>query len=154
MRWYALERDPEHVQVNSLMNRLLAAVVIVIFWNSISQFLDAPEEFFAVDTLQAFIVPMYFTIGSIPFFYALHCYSHIEGARIQIDQKAFQSEELKRYAMKRIILILLARPWLLRRATRQFHSMPARKKGDVDDIIQDILQYERERENPPEVQKL
>lgn len=111
------ERDPEHAQVNSLMNWLLAAVAVAIFWNSISQILDAPEQFFAADTLQAFMLPIYFTIGSIPFFYALHCYSHIEGARIQIDQKTFQSEELKRYAKKRFILVFLARPWLLRVAS-------------------------------------
>jgi hypothetical protein len=145
------KRDPEHAQVNSLMNWLLAVVAVAIFWNSISQILASPEEFFVADTLRAFILPMYFTIGSIPFFYALQCYSHIEGARIQIDQKTFQSEELKRYAKKRFILIFLVRPWLLRRATRQFHIMPAREKSDVDEIIRGILQYEREEENPPEV---
>lgn len=145
------ERDPEHVQVNTLMNWVLAAVAVAIFWNSISQILDAPEEFFVADTFHAFILPIYFTIGSIPFFYALHCYSHIGKARRLIDQKLFQSEQLKRYAKKRFILVFLARPWLLRRATWQFHSMPARENSDVDDIIRDILQYEREEENPPEV---
>lgn len=112
------ERDPEHAQVNTVMNWLLAAIAVAIFWNSISQILDTPEYFFTADTLHAFILPIYFTIGSIPFFYALHCYSHIEGARIQIDQKTFQSEELKRYVQKRFILVFLARPSLLRRATR------------------------------------
>lgn len=145
------ERDPEHVQVNTLMNWVLIAVAVAIFWNSISQILDTPEEFFVAATFHAFILPIYFTICSIPFFYALHCYSHIEKARRLIDQKLFQSEQLKRYAKKRFILVFLARPWLLRRATRQFHSMPARENRDVDDIIRDILQYEREEENPPEV---
>ena len=31
--------------------------------------------------------------------------------------------------------------------------MPAREKTDVDVIIRDILQYEREEENPPEVEE-
>ncbi len=145
------ERDLEHVQVHSLMNWLLAVVAVAIFWNSIAQILDAPNEFFAADTFQAFILPIYFTIGSIPFFYALHCYSYIENAWIQIDQKRFQSEELKHYAKKRFISIFLARPWLLRRATKQFQSMPARKMSDVDDIIRDTLKYEREEQYPPEV---
>jgi len=147
------ERDPEHAQVNSLINWVLAAVAVAIFGNSISRILDAPEEFFVSETLHTFILPIYFTIGSLPFFYALHCYSHIERTRIQIDLKTFQSEELKRYAKKRFILVFLARPWLLRRATRQFHIMPAREKTDVDVIIRDILQYEREEENPPEVEE-
>jgi hypothetical protein len=145
------ERDPEHAPVNTLMNWLLAAVVIAIFWNSISQILDAPKEFFTTRTLQAFILPIYFTIGSIPFFYAIHCYSHIGVVRRQIDQKTFQSDELKRYAKKRFILTFLARPWLLQRAKRQLHIRHSKEKSDVDEIIDDILQYEREEENPPEV---
>lgn len=145
------KRDPEHARVNTLMNWLLVAVVGAIFWNSISQILETPDDFFVADTLRAFILPIYFTIGSIPFFYAIHCYAHIETARILIDHKTFQSEELKRYAKKRFILTFLLRPWLLRRATRQFHIMPATEKSDVDDIIQDILQYEREKVNLPAV---
>ena len=147
------ERDPEHASVNSLMNWLLAIVVVIIFWNSVSQIWNEPEKFFTTDTFRAFVLPIYLTIGSIPFFYVLHCYSHIQGARIQIDQKTFQSEELKRYAKKRFFLTFMARPWLLRRATRQFHIMPARENDDVDVIIRDILQYERDEESPPEVSK-
>lgn len=139
------DRDPEHARVKTLMNWLLVAVVGTIFWNSISQVLETPNDFFVADTLRAFILPIYFTLGSIPFFYAVHCYVHIEIARIQINHKTFQSEELKRYAKKRFISTFLVRPWLLRRATRQFHIMPAKESSDVEEIIQDILQYEREK---------
>lgn len=145
------ERDPEHASVNSLMNWLLAIVAIIILWNSVSQISSKPETFFTTDTFRAFFLPIYLTIGSIPFFYVLHCCSHIEGARIQIDQKTFQSDELKKYAKKRFFLTFMARPWLLRRATRQFHNMPAKETNDVDAIVKEILQYERDEESPPAV---
>lgn len=148
------ERDPEHAAVNKLLTWVLAIAALTILWNSVSQIWAVPETFFTIETARSFNLPIYLTIFSIPFFYALHCYSHIEGARIQIDLKTFQSDELKAYAKKRFILTFMARPWLLRRATRQFHIMPARIAADVDKIIQDILHYERQEENPPEVDDL
>lgn len=144
----------EHAAVNKLLTWVLAIAALTILWNSVSQIWAVPETFFTIETARSFILPIYLTIFSIPFFYALHCYSHIEGARIQIDLKTFQSDELKAYAKKRFILTFMARPWLLRRATRQFHIMPARIAADVDKIIQDILHYERQEENPPEVDDL
>lgn len=145
------ERDPERAPVNAVVTWVLAAIAIAIFWNSISQILDAPKEFFSADTLRTFMLPIYLTIGSIPFFYALHCYSHIEKASIWINQKNFQTQALKRYAKKRFILVFLLRPWLLRRATQHFHRMPAREHKDVDAIIRNILQHERDKEAPPMV---
>ncbi len=145
------ERDPEHSAVNNLLTGLLAAVALIVFWNSLSQIWAVPGDFFTTETFQAFCLPIYLTIGSIPFFYFLHCYSHIEGARIQIDQKAFQSDDLKAYAKKRFFLTFGLRPWLLRRATRQFHIKPAKVNDDVDAIIREILQHERDVEEPPDV---
>ncbi|WP_171168114.1 hypothetical protein [Ruegeria sp. HKCCA0370] len=145
------ERDPEHSAVNNLMTWLLAVFAIVVFWNSISQIWAEPKDFFTTTTFRTFCLPIYLTIGSIPFFYLIHCYSHIESARIQIDQKTFQSSDLKAYAKKRFFLTFLLRPWLLRRATRQFHIKPAKEKNDVDAIIREILQHERDTENPPDV---
>lgn len=84
-------------------------------------------------------------------FYVWFCYSHIEPATIQIDMKTFQSGDLKRYAKRRFFLTFMARPWLLRRAVRQFHNLPAETNEDVDKIVREILTYERQVENPSEV---
>ncbi|WP_158963690.1 hypothetical protein [Chachezhania sediminis] len=148
------ERDPEHAAVKKLLTWVLVIAALTVLWHPVSQIWAEPETFFTIETARNFILPIYLTVFSIPFFYALHCYSHIKGARIQIDQKTFHSDELKAYARKRFILTFLARPWLLRRAIRQFHIMPARVAADVDKIILDILHYERQEENPPEVDDL
>ncbi|MCF6304361.1 MAG: hypothetical protein L3J33_03200 [Rhodobacteraceae bacterium] len=145
------ERDASHSSVNSLMNRLLFVIVAFVLWSSISQIWVEPERFFTSRTFRALILPIYLILGSIPLFYILFCYSRIQAAKRQIDLKTFHSEELKRYAKRRFILTFMLRPWLLRRATRQFCILPAKENKDVDAIISDILQYVREEENPPKV---
>ncbi|MDD9728471.1 hypothetical protein PVW46_00970 [Mameliella sp. AT18] len=145
------ERDLEHATVNKLLTWVLAIAALTILWHSVSQIWAEPETFFTIETARCFILPIYLTIFFIPFIYALHFFSHIEGALIHIDRKNFQSDELKPNAKKCFILTFMTRPWLLRRATRKFHIMPARVAADIDRIIHDILQYERQEESPPEV---
>lgn len=142
---------PEYNKAKGLLELILALFAIVLVWNSVSTIWSQPERFFTTDTGRNFVLPILLTIGSIPVLYLLFCYSHIEHARIQIDQKTFQTDEVKQYAQKRFFLIFPLRPWLLRRATRQFHILPAKTNADVDHIISTILDYERHEEEPPTV---
>jgi hypothetical protein len=142
---------PEYAKAKVLLELILATFATVLVWNSVSLILSQPDQFFTTDTGRNFVLPILLTVGSIPIFYLLFCYSHVEQARIQIDQKTFQSDELKKYARKRFFLIFPLRPWLLRRATRQFHTLPANTNADVDEIITSILNYERDDEDPPNV---
>ncbi|WP_342076872.1 hypothetical protein [Yoonia sp. SS1-5] len=143
------DTKPEYSKANTLLEFVFAAIAIVLVWNSVSSIWSQPDQFFTTDTGRNFVLPILLTVGSIPVFYLLFCYSHIEQARIQVDQKTFQSDDLKEYARKRFFLIFPLRPWLLRRATRQFHVLPARTNEDVDQIISDILNYEQDEEAPP-----
>ncbi len=145
------EAKLKHAQVKTLLEFILGATVLVFLWHSISIIWNQPEQFFTTDTGRNFIFPILMTIGCIPVFYILYCYSHIKQARIQINQKTFQSDELKQIARKRFFLTFMLRPWLLRRATRQFQLLPAKTNSDVDQIINDILNYERCEETPPEI---
>ena len=140
----------EHASVKTLFEWIAFAVVVVTLWKSVGSIWEQPEAFFTTQTGRNFLLPVLLTVGSIPFLYIWYCYSHIETARIQINLKTFQSDELKSYAKKRFFLTFMARPWLLRRATKQFHIMPASTNSDVDKIIVDILIHERNIENPPE----
>ena len=141
----------EYASAKTLFEWIATVVVIGMLWKSIGNIWQQPDAFFSVQTGRDFLLPILLTVGSIPFFYSWYCYSHIENARIQIDFKTFQSDELKRYARKRFFFTFMVRPWLLRRATRQFHNMPAKTNSDVDQIITDILLYERHSKNPPQV---
>jgi len=139
----------EHTAVNKLTTSLLVIYISSIIFGSVYQIWTEPGQFFTKSTLKTFLLPIYLTIASTPFLYLVHCYSHIEVARIQIDQKTFLSDALKSYAKRRFILTFLLRPWLLRRATRQFHNLSVKEKKDIDMIINDILQHEIDEDNPP-----
>ena len=145
------ERNPEHKQAHDFLTWVMAIIAVVIFWHSIAGIYSNPNAFFTTNTFRTFVLPIYLTIASIPFFYLLHCYSHLKDARAQIDQETFQSDELKSYAQKRFFTAFFLWPWLLRRATRQFHNLPATANGDVDNIIRDIRKYEREAKRPAHV---
>lgn len=145
------ERDEKAVLVYKIISWVLIVTGIVIAWHSVQIIWEDPAKFFTGKTARNFVLPALLTIGSIPFLYLLYCYSHIEYARIDIDQKTFQSNELKRYARRRFFLIFPLRPWLLRRAVRRFQSMPAESRTDVNRIVEEIYKYEREVDNPPTI---
>lgn len=148
------ETKPEYRSVRRLFEWVFILFGLVLLWKSIGQIWSEPDAFFTTTTGRNFVLPIFLTIGIIPFLYFWFCYSQIEHARIAINQKTFQSEDLKSYARKRFFLIFMARPWLLKRAVRQFHSLPAKRKSDVNKIINDVLTYERNSENPPAVSNL
>lgn len=141
----------EYRQGKTLLEGLLAIIVAFILWRSLSAIWQQPATFLTFANGRNFLLPLLLTVLSIPMFYLWYCYSHVEGVRRLIDFKTFQSDDLKRYARKRFFLIFLLRPRLLRRAARQFHSMPARAKEDVDKIVEEILTHERYSEYPPKV---
>ena len=141
----------EYASVKTLSEWIAAIVVVGMLWKSVGSIWQQPESFFAVETARNLLLPFLLTAGSIPFFYFWFCYSHIENASIRIGLKNFQSDELKDYAIKRFFFIFMVRPWLLQRAIRQFHKMPAKTNSDVDQVIAEILLYERHSKNPPEV---
>ncbi|MEQ8399693.1 MAG: hypothetical protein RIE24_00505 [Silicimonas sp.] len=134
--------------VKRLLEGLLALIVLVLVWHSVSAIWAQPEGFFTFATGRNFLLPLLLTTLSIPAFYLWHCFSEIEHANIRIDQKNFQSDELKRYARKRFLLRFALRPELLRRAVRQFQTMPATTESDVDAIITEIMRHERQSKNP------
>ena len=143
----------EYASVKVLFEWIVFVVVVVFLWQSVGNIWEQPEKFFTTQTGRNFLLPGLMTIGLIPFLYVCYCYSHIELARIQINLKTFQSDELKSYARKRFFFSFIFRPWLLKRATRQFHVLPASTNSDVAKIIADILNYERHSKYPPKVDK-
>ena len=141
----------EHASFTKWLQLIFLAVVALCLWHSITSVWEQPAAFLTTKTGRDFLLPILLTLGSIPFFYLLHCYAHLERAGNRINQKVFQSDDLKRYAKRRFYLVFLLRPGLLWRAVRQFHSLPAETNGDVDQIIADLRAYERERKDPPRV---
>ena len=141
----------EYASAKKFFEWIAIAVTAIVLWKSVGSIWDQPSAFFTTQNGRNFLLPGLLTVASIPFLYILYCYSRIENARIRINFKTFQSDALKRYARRRFFLTFMTRPELLRRATRQFHSMPARTDSDVDQIVSEVLVHERRRKSPPDV---
>ena len=141
----------EYASAKKLFEWIAIVVMTIVLWKAVGHIWDQPGAFFTTKTGRNFLLPGLLTVASIPFLYFWYCYSHIENARIRINFKAFQSDEVKQYARRRFFLRFMAHPQLLRRATRQFHSMPAHTTCDVNQIVSEVLAYERRRKNPPNV---
>lgn len=143
------KRRQEHKEVHSVAQWILTVIVIVYVTASAWRLIDDPGAFFTASTARNFILPIILTIGTIPFYYALLIYLHIEKANIYLNLKNFQSEELKRYAKRRFVMAFMFRPWLLNRAARQFYNLSAETNAEVDKIVEDIFAYERNKKHPP-----
>ena len=141
----------EFASVRRFFEWVAFAVVAFVLWKAVENIWDRPDAFFTTKTGRNFVLPGLLTIASIPFVYVWHCYSQFENARIRIDLKTFQADDLKRYARRRFFSRFVTRPRLLRRAIRQFHSVPAETRDDVDRIVSDVLVHERRRKKPPDV---
>ncbi len=141
----------EYASVRRFFEWVVFAVVVTVLWKSIGNIWKYPDAFFSTQTGRSFLLPIILSTSSIPFLYFWYCYSHIEGALIQINVKTYHSDGLKRYARKQFILSFMHKPRLLRRATRQFHIVSTTTNSDVDQIVSDILEYERYSGSPPDV---
>tara|TARA_R110001606_G_scaffold396832_3_gene571761 strand:- start:3595 stop:4944 length:1350 start_codon:yes stop_codon:yes gene_type:complete len=147
------ERDPDHAPVRKLLEFLLLLVAIFFVWKSVSGIWNSPDEFLKMDTVRSFLLPILMTIGSIPFFYIVYCYSQIEISSIRLGVKNNQSDEVIKYAKWKFLRSFAFKPWLLTRAVRQFHCLTTKTNQDVDVIIEEVLRFEREAKNPPQVDK-
>ena len=129
----------EHASVKTLFEWIAIAVVVVTLWKSVGSIWEQPEAFFTTQTGRNFLLPVLLTVGQ---FHSSTFGTVTPTSRppaFRSTSRLSQSDELKSYAKKRFFLTFMARPWLLRRATRQFHIMPASTNSDVDQIIVDIL---------------
>ena len=136
--------------VQKILEFVLAVFVLYVLYLAIRDIFDHPEVFWTLETGRNLVLPILFSLCSFPVIYLWFCYSHCEDAKIKINLKIYHSDELKAYARKRFFLVFMLRPWLLKRAVRQFHN-EATELGDVDRIIRNILKHEREVNDPHQV---
>ena len=103
-----------------------------------------------------FFCLFFLTIGCFPYFYFLFVWNHIQLFNIKMNQNHLQESEkqvsLQKYGKRRFLLNFWYRPWLLRRAARQFDCLQAKNKKDVENIIQEIISHERQKNHPPKVE--
>ena len=150
------EKREEFVRVKHTLNWLLFIYVLFVAWNSISIIYNEPETFLNEKTARDFFLPIFLTIGCFPYFYFLFVWNHIQLFNIKMNQNHLQESEkqipLQKYGKRRFLLNFWYRPWLLRKAARQFDCLQAKNKKDVENIIQEIISHEQQKNHPPKVE--
>ena len=144
--------EVRYKKVTVLLEWLMVLFIVISLWHSLSNIWAKPESFLSSSTARNFIFPSLLAIGSIPFTYMAFCYSKVESANIQLRFQHFKNDELKTYAKRRVFLIFFFRPWLLKRAMRQLHLLPVNNRAYVNQIIKDILEYNRQEKNPSQIE--
>lgn len=145
------ETKEEYRPAKKLFEAIIAIIVIVLLWNSVSQIWQSPDIFFTTKNGYNFILPILLTIGSVPFFYLWYCYASYEMASVRIGSQRNQPDVLKRYARRRFFFSFFFKPWLLQRAVRQFQILSSRTNEEVDQIIESVQRHEMSANNPPAV---
>lgn len=141
----------EYRSAKLLIESIMAVFGCILLWHSISGILSDPAGFFTSQNGRNFLLPIFLTISSTPFFYLWYCISNLENASLRIKQNKSQPDSLKRYAMRHFFWSFSLKPWLLQRAVRQFQILPAKSLSDVSLIIQDIRVHEEHTLRPPPV---
>ena len=144
--------DKKHATVQKILEFILSGIVIFLVVHFAMTTFENNGAIFSLTTLREVLLPILLSILALPYFYLVYCYSSWQSTRISINQKNYQSNELKALARKRIFWSLFLSPKLARRAVRQFQMIPAETHQDVRDIIRDVKLYERKRNTPPTVE--
>lgn len=145
------EGKPEYAPVRKLLEWVLVGITIFLIYHFVMRTISDKGAFWNLGTARGVTIPIVLSIWVLPYCYVLRCYSRWQEALIQIDQKTYHSDSLRKYARKKFRWALFLRPVLLKRAVRQFNMLPAKTKSDIRDIIKQVRQYENDRPNPQSV---
>ncbi|MEZ4104631.1 MAG: hypothetical protein R3B60_05105 [Candidatus Paceibacterota bacterium] len=135
----------------NLFETIVSLIVVILLWLSISQIWQTPDDFFTTQNGRNFLLPILLTIGSIPLFYLWYCYSSYETAAISFEFKKIHTDKAKQYAKRKFFLSFFFKPWLLKRALRQFNLLPTANNENAKNIINFIKLQEKRAKNPPAV---
>jgi len=145
------ETDEKYRPAKNLFETILSVIVITLLWFSISQIWQTPDDFFITQNGRNFLLPILLTIGSIPLFYLWYCYSSYETAANSIKFKKIHTDKAKQCAKRKFLFSFFFKPWLLKRAVRQFNMLSVANNENVENIVKFIHLQEERAKNPPVV---
>lgn len=117
---------PQHNQVKVVCDVLLSLIMLCLLIDSIYVIYSKPVEFFSLDTLRGFLVPMLLSCALLPYTYCFYYYLVYERAFIQANIYT-SSKSLRRYAKIQSFIAFKGRPeqinrWFLYSCIPEFES--------------------------------
>jgi hypothetical protein len=138
--------NSKYKSVENLMNRLqILLSFIVLFWVSYKTVTDF-KNFWTVNTLKSFLLPIILSSIFLPFIYFLVLYSRYEILFLGLSLGEVKTRELKIYAKKKIFKKCFLSLKKVNNAINNGISISLRNiktKKDVDEIVKKWLTEER-----------
>jgi len=138
----------EYESLRKPLELIFVGLAIVFTYNFIAQTIGNKGALWNLATTREVLLPVGLSIWVIPYCYLISCHSRWQEAIIQINQKTYHPENLRKYAHNRFRRSLFFHPTLLMRAVRQFNMLPAKTGADIDDIVTQVFEYENGKSDP------
>ena len=138
--------NSKYKSVENLMNRLQITLSFIILISIIYRILADFSNFWIVNTLKSFLLPIILTIIFLPFIYFLVLYSRYEILFLGLNLGEAKSIELKKYAKKKIFKHCFLSLAKVNKALNSSFSIDLRNiktKKDVDELIEKGLTEEQ-----------
>lgn len=146
------ETKAEYARVKKILDGVLLVVGAVLIIHFVRNAISDHGTFLNLATLREVTIPILYTLWALPFCYLWWCLARWEEARFQLNMKTYHADDLRSYAKNAFLRSLFLRPALLKRAVRQFNSLPAKSRQDVRDIIAQVRAYEAGRRSAETVE--
>lgn len=146
------ETKAEYAAVKKILDSMLFVVVAFLIIHFVHNVIRDHGTLVNLATLREVTIPILYTLWALPFCYLWWCFARWEEARFQLNMKTYHADDLRSYAKDTFLRSLFLRPVLLKRAVRQFNSLPAKSRQDVLDIIAQVQAYETGRRNPETIE--
>ncbi len=89
------EREKKHKPVKNLLQGILALLGIILFIYAIYNLVRFPQDFFSVDTLKVFVLPLILLVLNLPVVYGLALYNIYEQIFIHLKGIAKEKRKMK-----------------------------------------------------------
>jgi len=146
------ETKEEYAPVKKLLDWLITIIGFGLIVHFVRSAINDYGTLFNLATLRDVTIPILYSLWAVPICYLWWCHARWEEARIQLNQKTYHSDDLRKFARNQFLYSLYFKPILLKRAVRQFNLLPATSQQDVQNIIFQVQSYEAGRRSPARVE--
>jgi hypothetical protein len=139
------QTDKKYLRVEKLMNGIQMIFGIIVLVYAVGNVISDYKNFGSIDTLKQFLLPFVLSILFMPFVYFLAVFSSYEELLIRLDLGIEKSNELKRYAKRKIFRHCLFSLKKLRVISNMgvYNLMHIQNKDDVNQMINEWNSKER-----------
>lgn len=132
------KNNKEHKIVSNVLDHFIMIIGFCIIIYISFLFASNPGEFFREDTAYDFLVPIFLTLGALPYLFMVMLYAEYESFFVRLNF-IFKDRELKKFAKRKAMLHLNCRLSKLKRWEHYLSRHEIKSKDDINDSIKKII---------------